>query len=84
MNFGVVGAGGANRYANFTVQNADLVISVGCRLAIEVTGPERDQFAREAKTIVVDIDAVEHSKNGVHIDTFIHGDAIRKRDNSIF
>lgn len=75
LNFGVVGAGGANRYANFTVQNADLVISVGCRLAIEVTGPERDQFAREAKTIVVDIDAVEHSKKGVHIDTFIHGDA---------
>ena len=75
LNFGVVGAGGANRYANFTVQNADLVISVGCRLAIEVTGPERDQFAREAKTIVVDIDEVEHSKKGVHIDTFIHGDA---------
>ena len=75
LNFGVVGAGGANRYANFTVQIADLVISVGCRLAIEVTGPERDQFARAAKTIVVDIDAVEHSKKGVHIDKFIHGDA---------
>lgn len=72
---GVVGAGGANRYANFTIQNADLVISVGSRLAIEVTGPERDQFARAAKTIVVDIDAVEHSKKGVHIDKFIHGDA---------
>lgn len=75
LNFGVVGAGGANRYANFTIQNADLVISIGCRLAIEVTGPERDQFARAAKTIVVDIDAVEHSKKGVHIDKFIHGDA---------
>ena len=48
-NFGVVGAGGANRYANFTIQNADVVISIGCRLAIEVTGPERDQFAREAE-----------------------------------
>jgi acetolactate synthase-1/2/3 large subunit len=75
LHFGVVGAGGANRFANFTVQNADLVISIGCRLAIEVTGPERDQFAREAKTIVVDIDEVEHSKKGVHIDAFIHGDA---------
>ena len=75
LNFGVVGAGGANRYANFTVQNADLVISIGCRLAIEVTGPEREQFARAAKTIVVDIDAIEHSKKGVHIDKFIHGDA---------
>ena len=74
-NFGVVGAGGANRYANFTIQNADLVLSIGCRLAIEVTGPEREQFARQAHTIVVDIDEVEHSKKGVHIDTFIHGDA---------
>ncbi|MBE5923182.1 MAG: thiamine pyrophosphate-binding protein [Lachnospiraceae bacterium] len=75
LNFGVVGAGGANRYANFAVQNADLVISIGCRLAIEVTGPNREQFAREAKVIVVDIDEVEHSKNGVHIESFIHGDA---------
>ena len=75
FNFGVVGAGGANRYANFTIQNADLVITIGCRLAIEVTGPEREQFARAAKVIVVDIDEVEHSKKGVHIDTFIHGDA---------
>ena len=74
-NFGVVGAGGANRYANFTIQNADVVISIGCRLAIEVTGPERDQFARAAKVVVVDIDEVEHSKKGVHIDKMIHGDA---------
>lgn len=75
LNFGVVGAGGAERNANFTVQNADLVLSIGCRLAIEVTGPEREQFAREAKIIVVDIDDVEHSKKGVRIDRFLHCDA---------
>lgn len=75
MNFGVVGAGGANRYANFTVQNADLVLAIGTRLAIEVTGPEREQFAREAEVVVVDIDEVEHSKNGVHIEQFIKSDA---------
>lgn len=75
LNFGVVGAGGAERNANFTVQNADLVLSIGCRLAIEVTGPEREQFAREAKIIVVDIDEVEHSKKGVKIDRFLHCDA---------
>ena len=74
-NFGVVGAGGANRFANFTIQNADLVLSIGCRLAIEVTGPERDQFAREADVVVVDIDEVEHSKKGVHIEQFIKCDA---------
>lgn len=75
LNFGVAGAGGAERNANFTVQNADLVLSIGCRLAIEVTGPERDQFAREAKMIVVDIDEIEHSKKGVRIDKFLHCDA---------
>jgi len=75
MNFGVVGAGGANRYANFIIQNADLVLSIGCRLAIEVTGPERSQFAREAEVVVVDIDEVEHSKKGVHIEQFIKSDA---------
>ena len=74
-NFGVVGAGGANRFANFTIQNADMVISIGSRLAIEVTGPERDQFAREADVVVVDIDEVEHQKKGVHIEQFIKCDA---------
>ena len=74
-NFGVVGAGGANRFANFTIQNADMVISIGSRLAIEVTGPERDQFAREADVVVVDIDEVEHQKKGVHIEQFIKSDA---------
>lgn len=75
LNFGIMGAGGAERQANFTVQNADLVLSIGCRLAIEVTGPERDQFAREATVVCVDIDAVEHQKKGVKIDRFIHSDA---------
>lgn len=74
-NFGVVGAGGANRFANFTIQNADMVISIGSRLAIEVTGPERDQFAREADVVVVDIDEIEHQKKGVHIEQFIKSDA---------
>lgn len=75
LNFGVAGAGGAMRNANFTVQNADLVLSIGCRLAVEVTGPQREQFAREATMLVVDIDEVEHSKKGVHIDRFLHCDA---------
>lgn len=74
-NFGIVGAGGACRNANFTIQNADLVLSIGCRLAIEVTGPQREQFAREATMLVVDIDKMEHSKKGVHIDRFLHCDA---------
>lgn len=75
-NMGIVsGANGACRYGNFCIQNADLVLCVGCRLSIETTGPEREKFARAAKMIVVDVDPVEHSKKGVRIDRFIRGDA---------
>lgn len=75
LNFGIVGAGGAHRNANFTVQNADLVISIGCRLSTEVIGSNKDEFAREANVIVVDIDRIEHSKKGARIDKYIHADA---------
>ena len=76
LHMGIVSAaGGASRYGNFTIQNADLVLCVGCRLFSDTTGTEFEKFAREAKIIVVDIDEVEHSKKGVHIDRFIHGDA---------
>ena len=75
-NMGIVsGAGGASRYGNFAIQNSDLVIAVGCRLSVDTTGPERQDFAREAKIIVVDIDEIEHKKKGVNIDRFIHSDA---------
>lgn len=73
--YGVVGCIGASRVANFIIQNADLVLSIGCRLSVDTTGPNREQFAREAKIIVVDIDKIEHSKEGVRIDRFIHSDA---------
>ncbi len=76
FNFGLIGGvAGANRYANFIVQNSDLVIAVGSRMSIEVTGPARDDFAREAKIVVVDIDRIEHAKKGVKIDLFVNADA---------
>lgn len=49
------------RYGNFAVQNADLILSVGCRLDTRATGG-MDTFAREAKKIVVDIDESELNK----------------------
>lgn len=76
LNFGLIGGvAGANRYANFIVQNSDLLFVIGSSLSIEVTGPARADFAREAVKIVVDVDRIEHTKNGVHIDRFIHADA---------
>lgn len=54
----------ASRGANFTVQNADLVIAIGCRMDFSITGFDRSQFARGANVVVVDIDAAEITKLG--------------------
>ncbi len=63
-----------DRAGNFAVQNADLVISIGCHLSVALTGFEYDLFARQADLVVVDIDPEEHKKNTVRIDQFIHAD----------
>lgn len=75
LSIGTVGAIGCNRAANFTIQNADLVLSIGCRLSPMLTGSEYYKFARAAKMIVVDIDDEEHQKGTVRIDKYIHADA---------
>jgi len=64
-----------DRAANFAVQNADLLLCIGTRLSINLTGHEYSKFARGAKVLVVDPDAVEHSKKTVRIDRFIKSDA---------
>lgn len=75
-NFGIVsGLAGASRYANFAIQNSDFVLAIGTRLSVDTTGSEREQFAREAKIVVVDIDKIEHMKQGVTIDRLILCDA---------
>jgi acetolactate synthase I/II/III large subunit len=66
------------RYANFAVQNADLVISIGSRLDTKATGSPPSTFAREAKIVMVDIDQAEIRKFerlGRTIDVPIVGDA---------
>jgi len=69
--FGVYG----NRGANFTAQNADLILSIGCRLDTRMTGSNPKQFAREAKKIIVDIDKNELTKGVVKADIAICSDA---------
>lgn len=69
-NIGRIGTKGT-RAGNFAMQNADLVISLGSRLAVSVIGHEYELFAREAKKIVVDIDKIEHSKKTIKIDKLI-------------
>lgn len=75
LSIGAVAAIGGTRAGNMAVQNADLVLSLGCRLSPMTTGSQYEKFAREAKVIVVDIDEKEHSKETVRIDTFIKADA---------
>lgn len=58
------------RAANFAVQNADLIISLGSRLDTKATG-QIPHFARQAKIAMVDLDAAEIAKFdrfGLHID----------------
>ena len=75
-NFGVLqGTAGGHRYANFLVQNSDLLIVIGSRLNMDTIGGNAETFARAAKIIVVDIDSIEHQKNGVKIDRLITADA---------
>ena len=75
LSMGTVGTIGGTRAGNFTVQNADLVVSIGCRLSPMLTDSQYQKFAREAKLIVVDIDQIEHSKDTVKIDRLILSDA---------
>ncbi len=55
------------RAANFAIQNADLIISLGCRMASALVGHSPEQFGKNAYKIVVDIDKEELDKPGVII-----------------
>lgn len=63
------------RAANFTVQNCDLLVSIGSRLNITQTGYVYEEFAREAKKIYVDIDINELNKFPIPPDLAINCDA---------
>jgi len=63
------------RMANIIIQNSDLIISIGSRLAVSFVGHEYDQFAPNAKKIVIDIDSLEHQKKTIKIDLLINIDA---------
>ena len=79
-NIGRIGTKGT-RAGNFAMQNADLIISLGSRLAVSAIGHEYELFAREAKKIVVDIDKIEHSKKTIKIDKLICCDVGRFLEN---
>ena len=62
------------RTGNFIVQNADVILSLGCNLGFKMTGWEQEAFAPDAYMISVDIDENEMKKPGVRVDKHLHGD----------
>jgi acetolactate synthase-1/2/3 large subunit len=72
--FGRAGVYG-QRAANFVLQNADFILTIGTRLAIPQVGYDLKEFAREAKIACVDIDLEEVTKLGERITWPILADA---------
>ena len=63
-SIGSIGMMGCSRSAAQALQEADLLIILGSRMNSMITGPNFDDFARKSRVVLVDIDAVEHSKPG--------------------
>jgi acetolactate synthase-1/2/3 large subunit len=63
-----------DRAGNFAVQNADVVLVLGCRLNIRQISYAWEHFARSAYKIIVDIDPLELQKPTVKPDLPVHAD----------
>ena len=63
-----------SRAGNFALQNCDLLLSLGSRQSIHQTGFSFDTWAREAYTIINDIDMNEIRKPNLHVDLPVWGD----------
>jgi acetolactate synthase-1/2/3 large subunit len=64
----------ASRGANFTLQNSDLLLVLGCRLDMGTTAYNHKNFARAAKKILVEIDPEEIRKLKMDIELPVQGD----------
>jgi acetolactate synthase-1/2/3 large subunit len=73
-SIGSIGMMGSTRSAARALQEADLLVILGSRMNTMITGPDFEDFARNAKVVLVDIDPVEHSKPGRRIDLYIEED----------
>lgn len=54
------------RAANFIIQSCDLLVTFGTRLASLQTGFNYDEYARDAKMVMIDIDPAELDKAKLH------------------
>jgi len=73
-----------DRSGNFTLQNCDLLISLGCRMSQGIIGYRSDWFAREAKIIYIDNDPNELEKKNLNYHLKINMDLNLFFDNYDF
>jgi acetolactate synthase-1/2/3 large subunit len=73
LYFGHAGTYG-QRAANFILQNCDLLIALGTRLAIPQRGYSDSEFAPHARKVIVEIDPIELKKFKMPIDIAVEGD----------
>ena len=73
-----------DRCGNFTLQNCDLLISLGCRMSQGIIGYNSETFAREAKIIYIDNDQNELEKNNLKYSLKINMDLTLFFDNYNF
>ena len=69
-NFGIIGG----RAGNFMMQNADLIIGMGCRMAFRQIGFNYEQFSPKSRRMVIDADENELKKPTLRIDVPICAD----------
>ena len=62
------------RTGNFIVQNADVILSIGCSMGFKMTGFAQEKFAPNAYIISIEVDENEMKKPGVRINHLVHSD----------
>ena len=67
MYFGNAGSSGG-RAGNFIIQNADLILALGCRMSFKQIGFNYKMFSPNSKKIIVDIDKEELRKETIKAD----------------
>lgn len=63
------------RFANLALQNCDLLITIGTRLALPQRGFNDLAFSRASKKVIVDIDPIELNKYKFNVDIPVLADA---------
>ena len=73
LYFGTTGGVGS-RCGNLVMQNADIILDLGCSLGFKQTTFNQDGFVRNSKIIMLDVNEDEAKKKGLRIHKFVKCD----------